>query len=169
MRAPQARRSACWLAKGAARRFSQARSSRACPRCTARRRSSIRQGIGGGCRWQPTARTRDFRSWCSGGQHGDLELTRDLNVVLDVSGFDDKSMSPVRRGLLGELSNYQSAGAPRVHGGLRKRAASRSTTDERFDAAHAPSRRADDRATRTLGRNFGIGSLLISPRPQSAA
>ena len=113
-----------------------------------------------------------------GGEHGDLELTaaaglrlaelvveRSMSVVLDVSGFDDKDMN---RFVAEFLERF------RIHSQRRRQARmvvfeeAQLLAPQQMSGQMQPMLRAVERIVR-LGRNYGIGSILISQRPQSVS
>lgn len=111
-----------------------------------------------------------------GGQHGDLELPpsggrqladlvveRSMNVVLDVSGFGDKDMS---RFVAEFLERFRINSQKRRQARMVVFEEAQLLAPQQMSGAMLPMLRAVERIVR-LGRNYGVGSMLISQRPQS--
>jgi len=111
-----------------------------------------------------------------GGEHGDLELAPDvgprlaelvvqrrLNVVLDVSGFDDKELSR----FVGEfLERFRICSQRHRQARMVVFEEAQLLAPQQLSGPMQGMLRSVERIVR-LGRNYGIGSMLISQRPQS--
>jgi uncharacterized protein len=111
-----------------------------------------------------------------GGERGDLELAaesgqrlaeivvqRRLNVVLDVSGFDDKDLSR----FVGDfLETFRLCSQRQRQARMVVFEEAQLLAPQQFSGQMQRMLKGVERIVR-LGRNYGIGSMLISQRPQS--
>jgi hypothetical protein len=111
-----------------------------------------------------------------GGERGDLELApesgqrlaeivvqRRLNVVLDVSGFDDKDLSR----FVGDfLETFRLCSQRHRQARMVVFEEAQLLAPQQFSGQMQRMLKGVERIVR-LGRNYGIGSMLISQRPQS--
>lgn len=111
-----------------------------------------------------------------GGERGDLELApesghrlaeivvqRRLNVVLDVSGFDDKDLSR----FVGDfLETFRLCSQRQRQARMVVFEEAQLLAPQQFSGQMQRMLKGVERSVR-LGRNYGIGSMLISQRPQS--